>query len=359
MEVNEYNMAHMILGMVFTEDKLFFRTRGSWKDLWVSDGTEGGTVKLRNFGSISQLTAINGKVYFTATETSGGPTELWQSDGTASGTSRVSDNISETFSQPDNLSAFNNHLVFSASTATNGRELWKTDGTAEGTAMIRDIRSGTASAISTTEFAIMDGFLYFSANDGINGLELWKTDGTAAGTAMVKDIYPGEGGAHLKNLFSAGDLLYFSAYTPESGYELWVTEGTAESSRQVYDLIEGQQGSEPSDFMLLGNELYFTAETSHAGRQLWRATEKEVTAVATFSKNDMLKVYPNPTTDYLFIDSEGQPIKKLQLFHLNGKMVSLPGQPGNSLHVAHLPAGLYFVRIETDKKLYVKKFIKK
>ena len=357
--VNEYGAPYNVSKMVAVENQVFFVTGGSGEDLWVSDGTEGGTFKLKGFGRLRQLAAGNGKVYLVASENYYGAPELWQSDGTASGTSRVVNNSGEAFSQPDNLSAFNDHLVFSASTATHGRELWKTDGTAAGTAMIRDIRSGIASAISTTEYAIMEGFLYFSANDGINGRELWKTDGTAAGTAMVKDIYPGEGGAQLKNLFSAGDLLYFSAYTPESGYELWLTEGTAASSRQVYDLIEGQQGSEPSNFMLLGNELYFTAETSHSGRQLWHATEKEITAVTTISKSGMLKVYPNPTTDHLFIDSESQPIKSLQLFHLNGQMVSLPGQPGNSLHVAHLPAGLYFVRIETDKKLYVKKFIKK
>lgn len=358
---NDIGGPTMATSMVFAEDKLFFTTTGSGNDLWISDGTEEGTLKLRDFHQIDRLTltAVNEKAYFVASENYGEAAELWQSDGTLSGTTRVSNNSAEGFSLPAHLTALNNQLVFSAYTATHGTELWKTDGTAAGTVQIADIGPGSAGAIQSSEFALMDGALYFTANDGSSGQELWKTDGTTNGTVMVMDIWPGEEGARPKNLFSKGEGLYFTAYTPGSGYELWVSQGTASTTRQVFDLSEGPQGSEPSNFMLLDNELFFTAETSQAGRQLWRAGSKNITALVMDSKSDWLKLYPNPTADHLYVDSEGRPIKSLQLFNLNGQPLPLPGQSTNSLYLAHLPAGLYILMIETEGKTFVRKFMKK
>ena len=357
--LNGYDWPLEVSALVTVGNQVYFSTYGAGGDLWISDGTEAGTFKLRDFYQISQLTAVQGKAYFVASETNGEVAELWQSNATPSGTTRVSNSSGEDFSRPANLTAFNGQLVFSAYTAAHGTELWKTDGTAAGTEQIADIRPGPAGAIQSSEFALIDGILFFRANDGSNGLELWKTDGTGSGTAMVMDIRPGELGAQPKNLFSKGDVLYFSAYTPESGYELWASQGTASTTRQTFELSEGPQGSEPSNFMLLDNELFFTAETTYAGRQLWRADSKNLTAIAPLSNGDRLNVYPNPTADHLYLDSEGRSIKSLQLFTINGQLIPLQGQSSNSLHVAHLPPGLYILMIESEGKTFIRKFIKK
>src|SRR5690554_6633873 len=77
---------------------------------------------------------------------------------------------------PQDLTAYNGKLYFSANDGTNSDELWVTGGTATGTLMLKDINpSGDGFPLYFTEY---NGKLYFNANDGTNGTELWVTDGT-------------------------------------------------------------------------------------------------------------------------------------------------------------------------------------
>ena len=69
---------------------------------------------------------------------------------------------------------------------------------------------------------------------GRHSLELWKSDGTEAGTVLVKDINPGGGGSagSLPNHLTAVDgTLYFTAFDPDTGIELWKSDGTEAGHR--------------------------------------------------------------------------------------------------------------------------------
>ncbi|MGJ5635029.1 hypothetical protein, partial [Nostoc sp. CALU 1950] len=63
-------------------------------ELWKSDGTEAGTVRVKDINTATihsspqNLTNVNGTVYFVANDSSG-DSELWKSDGTEAGTVRV------------------------------------------------------------------------------------------------------------------------------------------------------------------------------------------------------------------------------------------------------------------------------
>src|SRR6266853_1734002 len=146
--------------------------------------------------------------------------ELWKSDGTEAGTVRVKDiNPSPgAGSSPRGLTVFNNALYFSASDGSTGVELWKTDGTEGGTERVKDIAPGVGSiggileplSSSPSGFTVFNNALYFSADDGVSGRELWKTDGTEGGTALVKDINP-TADSSPSGLKVFGNALYFSA----------------------------------------------------------------------------------------------------------------------------------------------------
>lgn len=179
---------------IVVDGKLFFvaEDRTSGRELWTSDGTEAGTVRVKDIrpgpgaSSIEQLTNVDGTLFFAASDGTSGK-ELWKSDGTEAGTVLLDVLPGPDSSSPTGLTNVNGTLYFSAIDPTGGRELWKTDGTASGTLRVKDIWPG-ASSSTPAILGEFDGTLFFSATDGTSGRELWKSDGTEAGTVRVKDI---------------------------------------------------------------------------------------------------------------------------------------------------------------------------
>ncbi|MBX9259464.1 hypothetical protein H1Q63_37040, partial [Desmonostoc muscorum CCALA 125] len=75
----------------------------------------------------ASLTNVNGTLYFSATDSSGG-NELWKSDGTEAGTVRVKDIYPGlSGSNPNNLTYANGKLYFFADNGNTGQELFQLD----------------------------------------------------------------------------------------------------------------------------------------------------------------------------------------------------------------------------------------
>jgi ELWxxDGT repeat protein len=153
-------------------------------ELWKSDGTEGGTMMVRNIGpGISdgfpmELTEMDNRLVFIANDVASGPQanyEPWISDGTEGGTQM----IAETYPGlnpinwiPRNFEEIGDTVFFAAHNPFNGKELWQTDGTEAGTRMVRDIWPGGGGSYPAWTINA-DGVLFFRANDGIHGEEIW------------------------------------------------------------------------------------------------------------------------------------------------------------------------------------------
>ena len=96
------------------------------------------------------ITALNNTVYFVANDGTHGE-ELWKSDGTEAGTVMVKDiNPTNANGGIGTLIPMGNTLYFRADDGTHGSELWKTDGTTSGTVMVKDIRSGSYPGLPET-----------------------------------------------------------------------------------------------------------------------------------------------------------------------------------------------------------------
>jgi len=259
------------------------------RELWKSDGTAAGTVRVKDIGAGwisgielgSPLVVANGLLFFAATNNSLGGFELWKSDGTAAGTVLVKDIWGgSSGSHPRWITNLNGTLYFAASDGTpgpfgnSGAELWKSDGTAVGTVRVKDIWPGSGSG-APSHLVVHDGLLYFAANDGISGAELWRSDGTDAGTFAVKDIQPGAEGSKPEELISANGALFFRASTAANGAELWRSNGAVAGTSLVRDIVPGPQSSTPTSLRALTGRVAFQADDGVHGLELWTSDGSE------------------------------------------------------------------------------------
>lgn len=165
--------------------------------LWKSDGTAAGTIPVKSinatppeptvfFNPSPLLLAVGPMFYFQANDGVSG-SELWRSDGTESGTLLVRDIFpGAQGSAPSYFGVAAGRVFFSAEDPDHGRELWVSDGTNSGTALVVDVLEGPDSSIPLP-LAVADEELVFAASDRA-GLALWRTDGSARGTVRIRTL---------------------------------------------------------------------------------------------------------------------------------------------------------------------------
>jgi hypothetical protein len=85
--------------------------------------------------------------------------------------------------------------------------------------------------------------------------------------------------------------------------------------------------------------------------------EKRVTSIPTLSKDINVELYPNPTNNSLYIYSNENVIKSLNVFDLNGKLVLKDMRATNNQVTFDLPNGVYIVLISTQKGILREKFV--
>jgi autotransporter-associated beta strand protein len=80
--------------------------------------------------------------------------------------------------------------------------------------------------------------------------------------------------------------------------------------------------------------------------------------------NDELRVYPNPTTLELRVTSDELQVTSIEVFDVMGRRHECTkarmheGTKGLVMDISAFPAGIYFLRVETDKGIVMKKVIK-
>jgi large repetitive protein len=274
--------------LTWTGRRLFFRAYADGaEEVWISDGSEEGTVPLAeavggSFGEAEgPFFAFQGRAYFTAEGT------IWRSDGTPGGTETLPLTGIADSEGLAHRAVSGNTLFLSAGEEQTGRELWRIDGGSGAPQLVADLVPGPGSsspaALSAPLTAsLVDSIVYFSADTPDAGRELWRSDGTAAGTWRVADVRPGpESGmrpTYPTETHNDGtaivalrhDLVFFIADDGVSGEELWVSNGTEEGTRLLADLCPGECSSRPRWLTAAGSQrLFFVATTPQHGRELW------------------------------------------------------------------------------------------
>jgi ELWxxDGT repeat protein len=228
--------------------------------LWITDGLEAGTQLLATVSTSSlRFTVFNGIFYFSSGES------LWRSDGSAGGTFVVKSGIA-----PRNITATADRLFLAAWDVAHGYELWTSDGTEAGTTIIKDINAGAGGSFNTSStitMGLIGSAVVFFASDGAHALSLWRSDGTDAGTLLYHE-FANTSTSVAPSLQSAAGVAFFTL----TG-SLWRTDATDAGTFSLPDAI--------SAYAMLPTPalLYFVARDASNGYRLWKSDGSPVGTV--------------------------------------------------------------------------------
>ena len=351
------------------------------KELWISDGTEAGTVMLKDIKPGTRTNSSNPQYFFTHRNTVyfytnegyyGAPFELWRSDGTASGTIKIGDQetvstervvvdstlyfisangliqkdltkagyktiIDRTYNTDINtfaanasqITRLNNNWLFTAQSAQNrnGYAVYLSDGTTAGTRKVSNLGITDAKIQATRSGKLA----FFGNDDGSYGAELWVTDGTTAGTKLVKNIAPGGLSSFISLNYNTNyypisplqDGVLFVANDGTTGNELWISDGTEAGTRLFKEFTPGTNGTNFT-FLNLGDNLVYLVVND---KELWRS---DGTDAGTFRLAD--------NGEYAYVRKQGNFI-----YYRDGdnrKVYRLDGLPNSSQVVGTLTNSL-------------------
>ncbi len=257
---------------------LFIARRGeTGPSLWSTDGTRGGTLRLRRFAAIRGV-ALNAaqplgeRLFFSAVSETYGA-EPWSTDGTPAGTRLLADLCAgPCSSRPVFWLATGDRLFFEAASRDRGRGVWATDGTADGTTTATQPCPGGCPLYFESIGAVGSRLVFAIHLPGDEGLvRLYGSDGTESGTEPLGDgETPQVWSDILSGVSVVGTQMVFSAYDAVHGVELWTTDGTDAGTRLLSDVGDADTGgSFPGPPVALGDQAIFIADSGSGEAELW------------------------------------------------------------------------------------------
>ncbi len=189
------------------------------RELYKLQGSAVEKVKEINTGGDAfptHLTAYGNQLFFLARQNQFD--EIWVTDGTEAGTVKLTENSSgQTLlglgSILNKLTVFDNHLIFNQTSPENGHEVWKLNLETGVSSLIQDFNPGTA-GFFTFDFFEHEGSVYFSGQlEGDGAERMYRLSGSLGRERFADDfqIYPNP----------TSGMVHISLPEPES-YEITV-----------------------------------------------------------------------------------------------------------------------------------------
>ncbi|SCY14785.1 Por secretion system C-terminal sorting domain-containing protein [Nonlabens sp. Hel1_33_55] len=375
-------------------DMLYFTANDGAAELWTSDLTAAGTVKVDLFpevtGDVPNNAVVLGNTVFLTANLPSGNNQLSEWDGTNDAQVALNSAGNEIITTATELTTYNGliygYIENSVDEATVGRELYSYDPISDVYTLVKDIASGDANS-GISGFTVANGLLYFEAQGN-----LWQSDGTNTNTIEVpQNDALGMNG--VNNIFNFNENILFEGDNG-AGDQLWNLNTTTGTITQVSSNTGDNPDHDPSDYVVFGDFVYYSAESSSSTDSFLFRTDgvetvqldntiKDVDditlldgflyfegedtntdlgnelyvfnpATASISRVERTSVnmYPNPSTNGI-VNFSGNTVSDngFEINDLSGRMV-LKGNLQNSQLKHDLKTGIYFVNLENQDNAF-------
>jgi|GEM_PF-3875405 len=246
-------------------------------ELWVSDATEAGTYMVKDIAvgaafslwnpegtyATKSLTDVDGTAFFFANDGIHGY-ELWKSDGTEEGTVMVKDiGQDDEGIMPNNdvyaeCIAIDGILYFVAYSEGSGHEVWRSDGTEEGTYMLGESIKGDNYTTYPCNLTNSGGSLWFGLKAFNPVAGIFRYDGLDL--VQVSSAMLSKNNQQSQNNFVwYNDYVYFAAGDAANNMHVWRSTGGSASAELFFQTNPTGQ-SRPHTFLPIESGFMFTAE---------------------------------------------------------------------------------------------------
>lgn len=226
----------------------FSASQNHQRDLWSTDGTYAGTVRVTNFGrTVAQEPFLRMSFRYW----------LDQPDDAFRGFAAQPPVLGPLFDKITRGPLFFN---------VNGTLYANSNGRLQGTQAVKFLDSSPAPVGAVREGMVVGNLFLFTAFADSAGRELWASDGKSAW--LVKDILPGVGSSNpifhgvIRRSTDGGGYLIFSIHANDDTGHMggfWITDGTARSTVQLLSETENTGPIDPR-IIVLSDRAYFRVQ---------------------------------------------------------------------------------------------------
>ena len=110
------------------------------------------------------------------------------------------------------------------------------------------------------------------------------------------------------------------------------------------------------------NPVTYTVTAQNGSKKQWTVTlTKQVTGINSVSQNETIKIYPNPSSDFINLDLSNSDTKVLsiKISTIQGQIISeqIITNLIEHISVANLSKGIYVLQLNSDKGILTQKII--
>lgn len=140
-----------------------------------------------------------------------------------------------------------------------------------------------------------------------------------------------------------------------------INQNQIQTNQSGIATIELINGSYPYTINLDGYENYSNSVTVNNANETLNIILNENVSVE--EQNNQLYIYPNPTDGIVTINNNQQTIRNIKIFDITGKVIFNDNfsnfNSQQAINLTNQPAGMYFIRIQTDNSTINKRIVKK